>query len=262
MEAWLETRQRALSFGGAAQLYDEVRPSYPEQLVDDLSNLLPGPLVLEVGAGTGKATALLAARGMAVSCLEPDPAMTAVLTRRCGGRAGVSVDIRSFEEWEGAHGAYDGVVSAQAWHWTNPAWRWDKAADAVTCGGVLGLFWNIPEGDNNDPVPNLIGAVYNDHGATDEHNPNDRDPQPDAWPADEMRAHPAFDNIRIRSYRWRQRFTSHEFVAYLNTTSHHRTLAPDLRESIAADIVDVIDQHGDGTMLIDWRTDLYLARRC
>jgi ubiquinone/menaquinone biosynthesis C-methylase UbiE len=44
------------TFDGAAALYDEVRPGYPEGLFDDivsLSGVPSGGRVLEVGCGTG-----------------------------------------------------------------------------------------------------------------------------------------------------------------------------------------------------------------
>lgn len=48
-----------------------------------------GAPVLEVGAGTGKATLALAERGLAVTCLEPDPRMAAVLRSNAAERAGL-----------------------------------------------------------------------------------------------------------------------------------------------------------------------------
>ncbi|MGH3993609.1 MAG: hypothetical protein ACRDSN_14250, partial [Pseudonocardiaceae bacterium] len=44
------------TFEEAPELYDRVRPGYPEELFDDLGRLVglrPGSRVLEVGCGTG-----------------------------------------------------------------------------------------------------------------------------------------------------------------------------------------------------------------
>jgi hypothetical protein len=43
----------------------------------------PGPRVLELGAGTGKLTAVLVALGAEVIAVEPDPAMLTELPARC-----------------------------------------------------------------------------------------------------------------------------------------------------------------------------------
>src|SRR6266704_1401056 len=57
-------RIRARSFGAAGADYDKYRPRYPDQLVDDVVAVLPGRHVLEVGAGTGIATAAFVGGGM------------------------------------------------------------------------------------------------------------------------------------------------------------------------------------------------------
>lgn len=46
-----------LSFDRAADIYDEVRPSYPGPMFDELFQMLPPrPEIVEVGPGTGQAT--------------------------------------------------------------------------------------------------------------------------------------------------------------------------------------------------------------
>ncbi len=53
-------------YGQAADLYARARPSYPDEAVDWLlAELSTGELV-EIGAGTGKFTAALVARGVRV----------------------------------------------------------------------------------------------------------------------------------------------------------------------------------------------------
>jgi hypothetical protein len=65
-EAPAVDQQRALSYGARAELYDRVRPCYPPQALAALLAALPAPPrrcgVAEVGAGTGKLTAVLTGR--------------------------------------------------------------------------------------------------------------------------------------------------------------------------------------------------------
>lgn len=80
--------EQRLAFGQVAQVYDRVRPSYPPVVIDavlDFAGVRYDGRILEVGAGTGKATTLLADRGLAVLALEPDPAMAAVARMNCAG---------------------------------------------------------------------------------------------------------------------------------------------------------------------------------
>src|SRR6478736_3119307 len=94
LEGIHQDRRRAESFGSAADAYDRFRSGYPGALIDDL--LADGPSsVLDVGCGTGKVAAAIAARGFRVVGVEPDRRMAAVARAR-----GVEVDVVSFEDWD------------------------------------------------------------------------------------------------------------------------------------------------------------------
>ena len=72
----------AKGFGAAAQAYQESRPDYPAALADWLREelgLAPGRVVVDLGAGTGKFTPLLAATGARLVAVEPVEAMRAEL---------------------------------------------------------------------------------------------------------------------------------------------------------------------------------------
>jgi SAM-dependent methyltransferase len=126
-------------FGEAADDYDAYRPGYPEQLVDDvIAAAGPGP-ALEIGAGTGKATAAFAARGLDLTCLEPDPRMAAMLHRNVPA---VPIVTTQFETWTPDR-RYGLLYSAQAWHWIDPERRTELAYAALAPGGLVALFWNV-----------------------------------------------------------------------------------------------------------------------
>jgi hypothetical protein len=89
----MATREQRGVFGEVADDYDRIRPGYPGSLVDEvLAAAGPGP-VLEVGAGTGKATVAFAARGVSLTCIEPDPRMAELLRRKLPG-VPIVVDAR------------------------------------------------------------------------------------------------------------------------------------------------------------------------
>src|SRR5437868_10523952 len=69
-------------FDEVAELYDRVRPGYPDDLLDELAAALPrSPVVVEVGPGTGQATKGLVARGASVTAVELGAHLAAVLAR-------------------------------------------------------------------------------------------------------------------------------------------------------------------------------------
>src|ERR1700737_852399 len=117
-------REQRFVFGEVADLYDRARPGYPGALGDDVLGFcgLPAPRVLEVGAGTGKATVAFAARGLEVVALEPSPEMAAVAARNCEAFPRTSVQVSTFEDWA-ATGGFDLVVAAQSWQMLVPESR-------------------------------------------------------------------------------------------------------------------------------------------
>ncbi len=60
-------------YKGIAVTYEEIRPSYPEQLIEDIilrTGLNNSDRLLELGAGTGKATVQFAEKGFQVQAIE------------------------------------------------------------------------------------------------------------------------------------------------------------------------------------------------
>jgi SAM-dependent methyltransferase len=61
------------TFNRSADVYDRIRPGYPDTLVDDVIRLSGIPdqgHILEIGCGTGKATEPFALRGYWMDCLD------------------------------------------------------------------------------------------------------------------------------------------------------------------------------------------------
>jgi SAM-dependent methyltransferase len=96
------------------------------------------PRALEVGAGTGKATRVFAARGIEVTALEPDADMAKVLARVTLGLPLRPV-VTTFEHFR-TESHFDLVYAAASWHWTSPGTRWAQAVKLLVPGGVLALF--------------------------------------------------------------------------------------------------------------------------
>ncbi|GAA3185824.1 class I SAM-dependent methyltransferase [Streptomyces virens] len=134
---------RARSFNAAAAQYAANRPSYPPALFDTVEELTGRPLagsrVVDVGAGTGIATARLHARGADVIAVEPGDGMAAEFRRTLPG---VPVVRGSGNALPLADRSADLVTYAQAWHWTEPALAVPEAIRVLRPGGALALWWN------------------------------------------------------------------------------------------------------------------------
>jgi SAM-dependent methyltransferase len=137
----------ARSFDRAAEAYEAARPSY----LDVLLALLPlGPeaTVLDLGAGTGKLTRVLAQRYARVLAVEPLDGMRAILERvvpEAEAFAGSAEDIPLPD------GAVDGVFAAQAFHWFATDDAVAEIARVLRPGGIFADVWN--ETEEPSPLP-------------------------------------------------------------------------------------------------------------
>ncbi len=236
-----EGRQPRLAFGEVADLYDRARPTYPPELVDHLVELAGTPgQVLDVGCGTGKATVLLAARGLGGVGLEPDREMGAVARRHLAPFPKWSVATGDFEAYDPPGPRYDLIACAQAWHWIDPGRRFQQAARLLRVGGWLALFWNRTA-DDSAPVRRHVDAVYRDlfpagspYGRLTAGRPPVGTPPPDA----------GLGEARWQVFPWVCRYTTKEWTDLAQTHSDHRLLDPDLRKVLLDRVAEVIDAHG------------------
>jgi SAM-dependent methyltransferase len=166
-EIW---RRRASSFGDQAAAYAEHRPDYAEAAVgwalEPVRNR--GQVrVLDLGAGTGKLTGVIArlaaaaptgpagpgspAGQLSVVAVEPDPAMLAELRRALP-------DVRSLpgkaEDIPLPDASVDAVLCGQAAHWFDMDRALPEIARVLTPGGVFAGLWNLDD-DRVDWVAGL-----------------------------------------------------------------------------------------------------------
>jgi len=104
--------------------------------------------VLDVGAGTGKLTRVLARRYAHVIAVEPLDGMRAVLERVVPG---VESHAGSAESVPLDDASVDGVFAGQAFHWFDHDRAIPEFARVLRPGGVLALVWN--SGDESRPSP-------------------------------------------------------------------------------------------------------------
>jgi SAM-dependent methyltransferase len=131
-----------LTFDEAADLYDRIRPGYPERLFEDLvelGHLGPNARVLEIGCGTGQATVSLARRGYEIVCIELGEALSTFARRRLALYPKVRVVTSPFETWNADCPSFDLVFAATSWHWLDPDRRYVKAASLLKETGRLAI---------------------------------------------------------------------------------------------------------------------------
>jgi SAM-dependent methyltransferase len=129
------------SFGAVADEYDRLRSGPSAAALDWL---LPEGAsdVLEIGAGTGILTRLLAERVDHLTAVEPDERMRAVLA---GADPRIQVLAGQAEEIPAGSSSVDVVIAQSAWHWVDEARAIPEVARVLRPGGRLSLVWTGPD---------------------------------------------------------------------------------------------------------------------
>jgi SAM-dependent methyltransferase len=137
---------RARSFDAWAGEYDRFRPGYPEELFVTIAGRLElpeRPLVVDLGAGTGRASLAMAEMGWRVTAVEPGKPMLDVL-RGSAANAGLLIStVQASAEATGLDPASaDLVTAAQSFHWFDGERALTEIARVLRPRGGLGLLWN------------------------------------------------------------------------------------------------------------------------
>jgi SAM-dependent methyltransferase len=139
----------ARSFELAAEEYERTRPDYPDAVLEAVP-LPTESTVLDVGAGTGKLTRVLARRYARVIAVEPLDGMRTILERvvpDAEALAGRAEDIPLPDASVG------GVFAGQAFHWFANDEAVAEIARVIRPGGVFCLVWNSADEQRETPLP-------------------------------------------------------------------------------------------------------------
>jgi SAM-dependent methyltransferase len=254
--------ERGRVFGQVAEQYERARPSYPDALIADVVALAPAGRVVEIGAGTGKATRLVAPHVAELTAIEPDREMAAILARTCAPWPYVRIEHASFEDFEGESRTVDAVISGQAWHWVDPAQAIPKVVKLVRPGGCLAPFWNRPRYEEH-PIREL-DEIYERLAPDLKDSVTAGVPRPQAdrvgvdVHADRIRESGLMASVEIRTYDWDETRTAAEYVDLLGTHSNHVLLEPERRTALHGAVAEAIENAG-GAITIPHRSYLIVA---
>jgi SAM-dependent methyltransferase len=239
-------------YGAAAATYARARPGYPPELVPWLLAQLGTDELLEIGAGTGKLTRLLAAAGAHVTAVEPVAAMLEQLSRLDG----VAVLDARAEELPLPDGSVAGAVFSQSLHWTDVPAALSELDRVLAPGGRAGLVWNFR--DTGVPwqreLDELLAGLRG--GA-----PHSRDGR---WQA--AVAASAFAVVEQHSWPWTHEVDARGVLDRVLSVSYVAVLDAAGRDAVCARVRELLaghlDVHADGDpVAFPYVTEAYVLAR-
>jgi ubiquinone/menaquinone biosynthesis C-methylase UbiE len=216
----------AASFDRAADVYERARPEYPSAAVDWL---LPAgaKTVLDLGAGTGKLTRALAARGLEVYAIDPSAKMLDQL------RAAVPdaiVSVGTAEDIPLPDASVDAILVGQAWHWVDQDAALPSVARVLRPGGTLGLVWNIRD-ERVAWVARLTAIMHSAEG--------------EVFLETGHIQQGSFGEIETASFEWSREFDRDGLLDLVRSRSYFITASPAEQASILRGVGDLLDSDPD-----------------
>lgn len=251
--------KRALSFQMNARLYDKMRPGYPSSWIADLrqaTNLHGKSKILEVGAGTGKATADLLTITKRITCLDPGKEMLDIAKDKFPNLNFINSTFELLRTKE----SYDLIISAMAWHWVDPKVGYKKAWDLLVESGFLAIirYYHIDTDKNSfHNRAQHIYEKYNKDTTTKRHAQQLKRIQEDAESLDNK----YFHLTRQTEYPWQQTYSIDEYLALRNTYSDHLTMPSSQRKKMERELKAFAQQEFDGRLIKKYTTVLFIAQK-
>jgi len=247
----------AEGFGSGADAYERGRPSYPPDAVAWLVETLrigPGTRLVDLAAGTGKLTRLLAPRGASVVAVEPVEGMREVLHRT---QPDVPTLAATAEALPVAAGSLDAVTVAQAFHWFDAPAAFGELARVLRPGGRLGLIWNAR--DRTVAWVDELWAIMDRVEKRAPWRDHDRPHHADLEPAT------GFGPLHEATFHHEQQIGRDAIAERFTSVSHVAVLPAAQRHAVVDEVMAVLaanpDTAGRAELAIPYRVDAYWLER-
>ncbi|WP_157183036.1 class I SAM-dependent methyltransferase [Sciscionella marina] len=244
-------RSRARSFGLVAEEYDQTRPAPP---LLALHWALPQrcELALDLAAGTGIATRVLARRARHVVAVEPDARMNRLLHERSPQITTITATAEALPIRDAR---LDAVLVCSAWHWFTQPNAGQEISRVLRPGGVLAvLYCGLDE-----PAQRwLSGLATMRHGADTA--PGARRRQPPRLPPGLP-----FAEWQQATFHWNRQMRADELATWVCTHSPVLTAGPTEKTRTETRALEYIRAHSepgqDGRIEVPFRVTCWRAYR-
>jgi SAM-dependent methyltransferase len=245
-------RLAARAFGTMAKEYERGRPGWPVDAIGALIERWGARTVLDLAAGTGKLTAVLADRADHVVAVEPVEGLRGVLEARLPG---VRALAGTAEAIPLPDASVDAAFVAEAFHWFDLPSAVAELARVLRPGGGLAVLFNFVQW-RGEPWHEELAAVLDPHHRAVGGSRRANVPWREAL-EQERRFEPLCDETAEH-----EQATDREgVVAMIASFSWIGGLPTDEREAALAAVRDVLDRNGVDALTLRYRTRITTTTR-
>jgi hypothetical protein len=197
-----------------------------------------------------------APRGYTIVALDQGTRLAALAAQHCQPYPQVRVVACTFEAWQDVPGSYDLFLSAQAFHWIDPAYGLARAAELLKAGGTIALVWTLDRSQGT-MFWQATEPIYNTY------NPVDSSPKPPGSAEIDrqaLRTSKEFVDLQEVRTTWTKQYTGEAYVKLLHTFSDHRAMPEPNKSRFFEAISQVITQMG-GEVTRHYETLALLAKK-
>lgn len=251
------------TFDQEAQLYNEIRPHYPEALFEtliDVTALSPQAKLVEIGPGTGQATKPLAKRGYQITAIELGAALGDVARYELRPYPHVRVITGSFEDIDLPADTFDLVFAATAFHWIKPELRYVKPHHILKADGYLAIIHTHHVSDEQgDLFFKAAQPIYDRYYTNDTGKPPAL-PGPDTVKPTEL-DEKLFKFIHFQRFPMVVAYSAQGYAKLLNTYSPTLVLPEQKRTAFLNDIEALINGQFNGRVDKHFVMSLTIAQK-
>jgi SAM-dependent methyltransferase len=239
--------QAARGFGTRAEEYERGRPGWPAAAIAGLIERFHAHTVLDLAAGTGKLTRILAEHASEVIAVEPLDGMRRVLTDRVPA---ARVLAGTAEAIPLPDASVDAVFVAEAFHWFDFPRATAEIARVLRPGGGLAVIRNRPDDARKEPWIDELTQVVDDHRLNGRHGLI-RDDVP--W-REALEAEPRFGPLSDEEVPNEQQTDREGMIAMISSLSAIGALPPDRVAAAQRAARAVLERHGVDAVTLHYRT--------
>lgn len=248
-------------FDHAAEYYDRFRPGYPQQIMEALvqkAGLSSNSKMLEIGAGSGKATEQLLDYGFPIHCVEPGENLVQNGKLKFRFYPQISYECARFENLTTQDNQFDVIFSAQAFHWIPQPIGYQKCAEFLNENGSLALLWNLYLYDERQEHQELLELSRKYGGFADFISVSEVQRR---IATDSMNIEQSclFEKPTVIHIPWEKKYTLDEYFGFVQTGNRFIQLSEEKKESAYQELRLHFEKYG-GTIVRPYLAVLYLSK--